>query len=102
GARAGRAGGAMVPVGDVERGDARKGVDDLAGFPSAHLPDRVVHAVVGAEVVDRLVGGDRAAQAIDGLGAAVGQEHDAGLRAQLDDVARAIVFLVRARALVLL
>ena len=59
-------------------------------------PDRVVHAVVGAEVVDRRVGRDGAAQPIDGVGARVGQEHDAGLRAQLDDVARAIVFLVAA------
>ena len=32
----------------------------------------------------------------------VGQEDDAGLRAELDDVPRAIVFLVGARALVLL
>ena len=44
----------------------------------------------------------RRAIASTSLVALVGQEHDAGLRAQLDDVARAIVFLVAPRALVLL
>ena len=54
------------------------------------------------EVVERRVGRDRACRPVDSFGGRVGQEHDAGLRAQLDDVARAIVFLVAARALVLL
>ena len=83
-------------------GMPREGVHQRGGLSRLHPPDRVVHAVVGAEVVERRVGRDRAAEPIDGLGRLVGQEHDAGLRAQLDDVPRAIVFLVAPRALVLL
>ena len=83
-------------------GIAREGVHQRGGLSRPHAPDRVVHAVVGPEVVERRVGGDRAAQAIDRVGRLVGQEDDAGLRAQLDDVPRAIVFLVGPRALVLL
>ena len=93
---------AMVAVRNVQRRNAREGIHQLGGLPRPHLPHRVMHRVVRAEVVDRRVGGDRAAQAVDFVRRLVGQEHDAGLRAQLDDVARAIVFLVAPRALVLL
>jgi hypothetical protein len=62
----------------------------------------MVDPVVGPEVVDRLACADGPRQPIDRGRRLVGQEHDAGLRPQLDDVPRAIVFLVAARAFVFL
>jgi hypothetical protein len=61
-----------------------------------------MHAVVRPEVVERRIRRCRAREPIHSLGRLVGQEHDTGLRAQLDHVARPIVFFVRPRPLVLL
>jgi hypothetical protein len=58
--------------------------------------------VRGGEVEERRRGHDGARHAIDPCRGLVGQEHDAGLRAELDHVPRAVVFLVAPRALVLL
>ncbi len=92
----------MVPVGDVERGHAGKGRDQGARLLAAGAPERVLHAVGGGEVVDRLGPGYPTRDVVDRRGCFVREEHDAGLRAQLDDVARAVVLLVAARTFVLL
>ena len=88
-----------MAIGDVGTGQAREGVDERRGILS--LPDGMADAVGGRQVVEggRLHrGGD---QAIDLRAAAMGQEHRLGVRLERQDVARAVVLLVRARALVL-
>ena len=65
-------------------------------------PDRVLHAVGGSEVVERWRSETAGDFGVDFRRAAIGQEHHTRLRPQLDDVPRAIVFLVAARTLVLL
>ena len=82
GPRPRRARRAMVAVGNIQRGNAREGVHQLGGLLAADPPDRVMHAIVGAEVVERRIGGDRAAQPIDLVRRPVGQEDDARLRAR--------------------
>ena len=93
----------MVAVGDVQRGDAGErrdervavGAADRARSCAARRRPRVKSMSGGAAVA-------RAADAIDLRRRAVGEEHRAGLRAEGEHVARAVVFLVAARALVLL
>jgi hypothetical protein len=62
----------------------------------------VLHAVVGCEIEERRPRDHVGGKTIDVGRRRVGQEHDAGLRAQADDMARAVVLLVATRALVLL
>ena len=90
---------AVMAVGDVGTGHAREGVDERRGVRSP--PHGMADAVGGRQVVEggRLHrGGD---QAIDLRAAAIRNEHGLGVRLERQDVARAVVLLVRARALVL-
>jgi hypothetical protein len=90
---------AVVAVGDVGTGHARERVDERRGIRS--LPDGMADAVGGRQVVEsgRLHGGGD--EAIDLRAAAIGEQHRLGVRLERQDVARAVVLLVRARALVL-
>ena len=96
---------AVVPVRDVRDGNAREELLELVA-PAARargdLPDRVADAVRRDEVVERGgaagVGDDR----VDRLVVAVGEERRTRVRLKRLDVARAVVFLVLARLLVLL
>ena len=82
GAGARRARGAMVAVGNVQRRNARESVHQLR-WPPRPPTRQIVWCTPSSarEVVERRVGGDGAAQPIDRRRRAVGQEHDAGLRA---------------------
>ena len=91
-----------MPVGDVERGYGGKRSNDSRRRGLRHAPHHVPHAVGGGEVEQRLAIGDRLHGGIHVGRDAVGQEHRPGLRAQRQDVARAIIFLIGARLLVLL
>jgi hypothetical protein len=62
----------------------------------------VLDAVAGGELVERRAGARPARQVVNRRRGAVGQEHDAGLRAQFEQMPGAIVFLVLARLLVFL
>ena len=92
----------MVAVGDIERRNSGKRLDQ--GIPDAarDSPDGMPHAVRGFEVEQRpgrfLARGDR----IDIRCGTVREEHRSGLSAERDHVPRSIVFLVAAGPLVLL
>ena len=101
-ARARRARRSMMAVGDVERRNPAETRRRAARVLETRPPDRVADAVGRGEVVQRLAAVDLPRQRVDRAIGAIGQKHHAGLRPKLDDVARAIVFLVAARALVLL
>ena len=98
-ARARGGGRAVVAVGDVEQRHFGEAAREL--FGRGRAPDGVAHAVVGLEVVERLADGLGLDERVEAAVGAVGQEDGAGLRAQGQDVARAVVLLVGARALVL-
>jgi hypothetical protein len=91
----------MVTVGDIQRGHPRELVDQLAGLAGVRCPDRVVNIVGRGEVEQRRARGHRAGDRVEAGRRLVGEEHDAGLRAQLDHVPGPIVLLVAARPLVL-
>ena len=55
----------MVAVGNIQRRDRGEGVHQRGGLFGVDPPDRVVHTVVGAEIVERRAGRHRAAQPID-------------------------------------
>ncbi len=93
---------AVVAVGDVEGGDAAEGRGEVGGVLAADPPERVRHPVLGGEVVERRRRGDPPRDGVDRGGGAVGQEHDPGLRRELDHVPRAVVLLVAPGVLVLL
>ena len=57
-------------------------------------PDRVPHAVLRGEVVQRIAGRHLAREGVDSRVASIGQEHDARLSAQFDHVASAIVLFI--------
>src|ERR687891_688447 len=92
----------VVAVGDVERRDAAESGREGTGVGPGDAPESVHHPVFGREVVER---GRRAGMPRDrvdlGRGA-IGEEHDPGLGAQRDHVARAVVLLVAPGELVLL
>jgi hypothetical protein len=92
----------MVAVGDVERRHPGKRVHEGAGVLLPGAPHRVPDGVGRREVVQRLAGADARRDRVEIRCAAVGQEDDARLRLQLDDVPRAVVLLVAPRTLVLL
>ena len=91
----------MVAVGDVERRHAAEGGDQAGARGRLGPPERVRDAVGGDEVVERGPRAGRLDQAVDLGAGAVGQEDHAGLGAQGDDVAGAVVLLVAAGPLVL-
>ena len=102
-ARARGAGGAVMAVGDVQRRHRRERRHERAASSPAATrqtvcctPSAAVKSNSGARRGRPLHDG------VDGRRRAIDREHRPGLRAQLDDVPRAIVFLVPARALVLL
>ena len=90
-----------MSVGNVERGDAAEGRDQIAGAIEPGAPYRVVHAVGRLEVVQRFALLRASHQPIDIVCSRIRQEDDTRLRAQLDDVPCAVVFLVAAGPLVL-
>ena len=102
--RAGAPGGgrAMVAVGDVERRHRGEGGDQRVALGRGDPPEGVGDAVGGDEVEERRLARRRARPRRRSPARPVGEEHDAGLRAQLDDVPGAIVLLVAPRLLVLL
>ncbi len=91
-----------MAIGDVERRQAAERADDGIHVGAGDLPQGVRHAIRRHKVVDRLGLRHARGHGIDGWRRRIRQEHGAGLRPQLGDVARAIVFLVAARLLVLL
>ena len=93
---------AMVAVGDVERGDAADRRDERVARCAADAPQGVPHLVGRREIDDRLALRHLGDDPIDVGGRAIRQEHRPRLRAEREHVLRAIVFLVAARALVLL
>ena len=92
----------MVPIGDVQRGHGveRRNRSRLVG--PVQPPDRVAHAVGTRQIEERILLAGTPCDRIDGDRRAVGEEHDAGLRAQHEHVASAVVFLVTTRPFVLL
>jgi hypothetical protein len=96
------AGGAVMPVRDVERGHRAKRGDQLALVVRGHPPHGVLHAINGGEVEQRRRPDRALHRPVNAGRRLVNQEHRPGLRPQLDDVARPIVLLVAARALVFL
>ena len=102
GTRPRRTGRTMMAVRNVERGDLRESRRRAASRPRRRAPDRVMHAVTRREVVQRRAARDARSTRVHARRRLVGQEHDARLRAELDDVPRAVVLLVAARAFVLL
>ena len=93
----------MMPVGDVQRIEVGKCADQRVTIGTGHVARRVCTTPSARrEVVERLRPRHARRDVVDCLARAIGQEHEARLRAQLGDVARAVVFLVLARLLVLL
>ena len=75
---------AMMSVGNIERRDRLKRVDESARLLQAGAPDGVPDAVGGGEIVQRFSGGHLPGQRVDRAIGAIGQEHHPCLRAQLD------------------
>src|SRR3989338_7804532 len=93
----------MMSVGDVQRVDGRECLDKRRPESRVDLPDRMPHPVERREVHERLTRRSYApCQLVDLRIRTVRQKDGPGLRPQLDDVPRAVVFLVPPRTLVLL
>ena len=92
----------MMAVGDVERVDLRERVDDVLVLVGRNLPHLVAHAVRRDEIKQRVRPHDAIDDVVDLPRVAIGEKHRSGLRADCEHVARAIVFLVGTRLLVLL
>ena len=97
-----RARGAMVSVGDVERGHVGERGRNRGADARLSLPERVDDPVGRGDVVERRTGDDLSDRGVHGGTPAVREQHRPALRPGLDDVARAVVLLVGPRLLVLL
>ena len=93
---------AMVAVRNIQRWNRGEGGHQRGGLSRPYPPHRVMHIIVARQIVERSRRPSRRAQPIDSPRRRVGQKHDAGLRAQLEDVPRAIILFVAPGALVLL
>src|SRR5438105_6657305 len=90
----------MMTVGDVEIWNAGKGCDQrIVGWQA---PDRMMKIVVRDKVIKRrIVSQSLSDERVDLFLGPISQKHRPCLGPQHQDLARAIVFLVAARALVL-
>ena len=91
----------MMTVGDIQRLYARECVGHRARLVPFNEPNRMAHAVQRREIDERLVHLHAACQLVQGVVGPICKEDRAGLRAQLDDVPRAIVFLIASGTFVL-
>ena len=90
----------MMTIGDVEVRNAGKRIDQRLII--RHAPDCVTNVIVSDKVIERRIARERFSnQPIDLFLRAISQKHRTGLRAQHEDMARAIIFFVATRALVL-
>ena len=92
----------MMAVGDIQRRDLCKRVDERIAVVTAEAPQRVPNAVGCLDIEQRAalrsLGHDR----VDRRLSAVHHEHRAGLSAEREHMTRAVVFLVAPCPLVLL
>ncbi len=93
---------AMMPVRDVQRRHVLERRHDRGADFGLGPPDRVLDAVGGREIVERRGGRALRHRARERVAVAEREQHWPALRARLDNVARAVVFLVGPRLLVLL
>ena len=100
--RASRARRAVMSVGNIQRRNAGKRRHEPGNLTAARPPQRMAHTVDRLEVEKRRARGRLPRDRVDGARGSIGQEDGARLRAQRQQVPRAIVFLVGPRPLVLL
>ena len=92
----------VVAVRDVERRDRLESGRERAAVVGGERPEGVAYAVLRREVVDGRGALRRSDDRVDAGIGRVREEHRLVVRPELVDVARAVVFLVGARLLVLL
>ena len=92
----------MMAVGDVQRRYGPEEIDECLRPFLRDAPHHVLHTVVRGEVVERRGRRNRGNQCVNRGDRAIDQEYRTGLRTQIEQMARAIVFLVAPRPLVFL
>src|SRR5688572_26557351 len=92
----------MMAVRNIKRVHRRECLDECRHEPPLDPPDRMPHAIEGLEFDKRrLSQPDAASKVVDLRIRTMRQKHGTGLRTQLDDVPRAIIFLVLPRPFML-
>src|SRR5438552_1998698 len=92
----------MMAVGNVQRGNSSRRLNQPVATAAVHAPDRVTHTVTRLEIDERLGPGGLRNDLIDVCASAIDQKHRPGLGLEREHMPRTIVFLVAPRPFVLL
>jgi hypothetical protein len=91
----------VVAIRDIQARDLPKCIDELAAIGARYPPDRVPHLVGRHEIEERRAGDGAPRNPVDRARRRVSQKDRTRLRAEIEHVAGAVVFLVLPRAFVL-